>query len=164
MARLHREPETFEILEPTRRATLPPLAAARRPTHGCSGRATSGAPLNGSVRRRGERGYLEPDTVARRTLADAKAGEDFPTVSRVGHVLSWFLWLGVPIVLIVAGVAFVLTGWPVAVLGIFLPAAVGMLAVVGDQTEATVERLRLRQRAPCLRRACRVSPRAPAFE
>ncbi len=63
-------------------------------------------------------------------LPDGRPGEDFPTVGRTGLVLGRLLWLGIPATLIGAGMGFVLTGWPLLVLGVVLPLPLGMLVVL----------------------------------
>lgn len=62
-------------------------------------------------------------------LPDFRTGEDIPVISRQARTLGWCLWVGVPVAMGAAGIAFVLTGWSAAVLVILLPFAVGMLAI-----------------------------------
>lgn len=62
-------------------------------------------------------------------LPESRPGEDFPTFSQRERALSWCLWVGVPVALVAAAVAFVVTGSSPLVLVVLLPPGAGLLAI-----------------------------------
>ncbi len=62
-------------------------------------------------------------------LPDSRPGEDFPTANQRERALSWLLWIGVPVALVAAAFAFVLTGGSPLVFAVLLGPCGGLVAI-----------------------------------